>query len=372
MPSIVSFQDITKAFGSTGVLLDLNLSIEHNDFMVIYGLPSSGKSVLLRLLMGLDKPDRGEISIRGRNASRLPPNERNLGYVPQDFALFPQKSIFENIAYPLRVMRRPDTDIKKTVQRAVNMLSIEDLLDKLPTQLSGGQKQRVAIARGIVKETEIYVFDDPLAGLDFKLREKLFDDLKVLQQHLGATFIYTTSDPLETMALATTVAVLHDCKVQEIGTPEALYSSPKRLATMEILGIPEANKFPGKLFYRDDELWCRTDFFTFQVTPDSGNTRKMHDTGVIVGTRSESITPAAKGKAPALRAKVFLREDLGSEEIVYLDVGGIEWTMIQTDVDKATYDLGESIGIDVESPALFVFDAEGGKRIGRGRGNIHV
>jgi ABC-type sugar transport system ATPase subunit len=98
----------------------------------------------------------------------------------------------------------------------------------------------------------------------------------------------------------------------------------------------------------------------------------MNDTGVIVGTRSESITPAAKGKAPALRAKVFLREDLGSEEIVYLDVGGIEWTMIQTDVDKATYDLGESIGIDVESPALFVFDAEGGKRIGRGRGNIHV
>ena len=181
MGSIVEFHGVTKRYGKTEILKELDLKIPENDFTVVYGLPSSGKSVLLRVLMGLEFPDEGDILLRGQDVRKRPPNERNLGYIPQDFALFPQKTIFENIAYPLRLMRRPDGEIRGIVQRAAEMLSIDDLLGKLPTQLSGGQKQRVAIARGIVKETDIYVFDDPLAGLDFKLREKLFDDLKMLR-----------------------------------------------------------------------------------------------------------------------------------------------------------------------------------------------
>jgi ABC-type sugar transport system ATPase subunit len=373
MPPIIELKGITKAFAGSEVLTDLDLSIQKDDFMVIYGLPSSGKSVLLRLLMGLEKPDSGKIHLRGRDVSRRPPKERNLGYVPQDFALFPQKSIFENIAYPLRVTRRAEAEVSQTVQRAADMLNIEDLLQKLPTQLSGGQKQRVAIARGIVKETDIYVFDDPLAGLDFKLREKLFDDLKMLQEQLGATFIYTTSDPVESMSLAATVAVLHERRVQEVGAPESIYLNPGRLSTMEIFGFPTANLISGRVSSEAGELRCKTDLFTFQVAPDGVDVPPMADgLEVTVGIRSENIKPSTKGSAATLPAKVYLREDLGAEEIIYLEVRGIEWTMVQTNVDSRANELEESIGIDVISDALFVFNSEDGRRIGRGKGKLNV
>ncbi len=372
MPPIIEFNRITKAFTGAEILTDLDLAIPKDDFMVIYGLPSSGKSVLLRLLMGLEKPDSGEIRLRGRDVSRRPPKERDLRYVPQDFALFPQKSIFENIAYPLRVARRADADVGQAVRRAAEMLNIEDLLDKLPTQLSGGQKQRAAIARGIVKETDVYVFDDPLAGLDFKLREKLFDDLKMLQEHLGATFIYTTSDPVETMSLAGAVAVLHDGRVREVGSPESIYLNPGRLSTMEIFGFPAANLIPGRLFSDAGELWCKTELFTFQVARDAADAPTADGAEATVGVRPENLKPNGAGAASTLTAKVFLREDLGAEEIVYLDVGGVEWTMVQTNADSRAYELEESIGVDVNSEALFVFNTHDGGRIGRGKGELNV
>ena len=284
-----------------------------------------------------------------------------------------QKTIFENIAYPLRLMRRPDGEIRGIVQRAAEMLSIDDLLGKLPTQLSGGQKQRVAIARGIVKETDIYVFDDPLAGLDFKLREKLFDDLKMLRERLSSTFIYTTSDPLETLSLATTVAVLHEGRVQEIGFPEELYMNPSMLSTMEILGFPIANTISGTLVTRDGEVWCETGLFSFQVEQTESGEMDEGNGQVVVGLRAESLTPVENEGESPLKAEVFLREDLGAEEIVTLDFQGrVAWTMVQTDVDRTAYDLGDIIGVKIESGALFVFDARSGRRIGKGKGTLHV
>ncbi len=372
MGSIVEFHKVTKSYGKAEVLKGLDLDIPANDFTVIYGLPSSGKSVLLRLLMGLESPDAGDILLRGQDVQKRPPNERNLGYIPQDFALFPQKTIFENIAYPLRLMRRPDEEIKSIVRRAVEMLSIDDLLQKLPTQLSGGQKQRVAIARGIVKETDIYVFDDPLAGLDFKLRERLFDDLKLLQERLSSTFIYTTSDPLETLSLATTVTVLHEGRVQEIGPPEELYMNPGMLSTMEILGFPSANTISGTLVAKDGEAWCETELFSFQVERSENGGSGEKDERVVVGVRAENLTPVENGESP-LEAEVFLREDLGAEEIVTLDFRGkAAWTMVQTDVDRVSYDLGDIIGVHIESNALFVFNAQSGRIVGRGKGRLHV
>lgn len=372
MPPIIQFNHVSKDYAGNPVLTNIALSISENDFMVIYGLPSSGKSVLLRLLMGLEKPDQGEIILRGQDVTHHPSKERKLGYIPQDFALFPQKNIFENIAYPLRLMRYTDTDVTQTVQGAAEMLNIGDLLHKLPTQLSGGQKQRVAIARGIVKKTDIYIFDDPLAGLDFKLREKLFDDLTMLQQHLETTFIYTTSDPLESMSLAKTVAVLHGCRIQETGSPEALYLNPMHLSTMEIFGFPGANLIPGTLRLKSDALWCQTDLFSFQVEGEQPDKTIENDTPVTVSIRSENIRPDIDDTETGLTAKVLLREDLGAEEIVYLSLGADEWTMIQSQTGDAASDLEETIGIKVNDGALFVFDAANGERIGKGKGRIHV
>ncbi len=247
MDTVVEFKGVSKKYSDLLILEDINLSVRQDDFMVIYGMPSSGKTVLLRLLMGLEEPDAGDIILRGENVRHMPPKIRNIGYVPQDFALIPHKTIFENIAYPLRLMKKSTREIKPVVQRAASMLSIEELLDKLPTQLSGGQKQRVAVARGIVKETDIYLFDDPLAGLDFKLRERLIDDLRRLQDEIAACFIYATSDPIESLTLAASIAVLHERTIAEIGDPQSIYLNPRHLSTMDILGFPRANLFDGHL-----------------------------------------------------------------------------------------------------------------------------
>ena len=195
--------------------------------------------------MGLEEPDGGDIILRGDNVRHMPPKVRNIGYVPQDFALIPHKTIFENIAYPLRLIKKSTLEIKPVVQRAASMLSIEELLDKLPTQLSGGQKQRVAVARGIVKETDIYLFDDPLAGLDFKLRERLIDDLRRLQEEIAACFIYATSDPIESLTLAASIAVLHEGQLRNRGAPVHLFRSPSPFHH-RYMGFPRANLFDGQ------------------------------------------------------------------------------------------------------------------------------
>ena len=372
MDTVVEFKGVSKAYGKLQVLEDIHLSVKKDDFMVIYGLPSSGKTVLLRLLMGLEKPDDGDIFLRGENVCHMPPKVRNVGYVPQDFALYPHKNIFDNIAYPLRLMRRPASEIQPVVQRAAAMLSIEDLLGKLPTQLSGGQKQRVAVARGIVKETDIYLLDDPLAGLDFKLREKLIDDLKILQEGLGACFLYTTSDPIESMGLAETIAILHDGKIRETGEPQTVYRSPLHLSTMDILGFPRSNLFEGRLLRKSSGVWCETDLFEFPVVMDGEGPSMEGSTEVIVAVRPESIQKASGNAGNGLQADIYLREDLGAEEIIYLNVGGTSLTMLNPSYRNGHYDVGDQIGIGMSAQDLFVFEKGNGSRIGRGKENFHV
>jgi ABC-type sugar transport system ATPase subunit len=372
MDTIVEFKGVSKAYGGLQVLTDVQLSVKKNDFMVIYGLPSSGKTVLFRLLMGLEEPDEGDIFLRGENVRHMPPKVRNIGYVPQDFALYPHKNVFENIAYPLRLMGKPASEIQPAVQRAASMLSIEDLLEKLPTQLSGGQKQRVAVARGIVKETDIYLMDDPLAGLDFKLREKLIDDLKVLQEDIGACFIYTTSDPIESMGLAETIAILHDCRIREIGNPQTLYGNPFHLSTMDILGFPRSNLLAGRLHRKSSGVWCATDLFEFPVVMDGEGPSKEGFPDVIVAVRPENIQKASDNVGNGLQADVYLREDLGAEEIIYLNVGGTSLTMLNPSYRNGHYDIGDQIRIGLSAQDIFVFEKGNGSRIGRGKENFHV
>jgi ABC-type sugar transport system ATPase subunit len=204
--SAIELHGVCKAYKNKPILHNLDLTINAGSFTVIFGGPASGKSVLLRLIMGLEKPDRGQILIRDTDAAHLLPAERNIGYIPQSFALYPHFSVYDNIAYPLTLARMDKASIKARVEDAANRLKISALLGKKPNQLSGGEKQRVAIARGIVKETEIFIFDDPLTGLDFKLREQLFDDFKRLREAMDATFVYTTSDALEALMMADEIA----------------------------------------------------------------------------------------------------------------------------------------------------------------------
>lgn len=355
------------------ILNDLNLTVESGDFMVIYGPPSSGKSVLLRLLMGLERESAGRITLRGMDASLLSAGVRNIGYVPQSFALYPHQSVFENISYPLRLIGMPHTEIEPIVRRAAEMLKIEFLLNKRPDQLSGGQKQRIAIARGIVKQTDIFVLDDPLAGLDFKLREQLVDDLKDLQEEVGFTFIYTTSDPIEAATLGKHIAILDQGRVVESGTPEKLYHNPTRLESMKLLGFPEANFLPGEWLMQAAEPQCKTKLFTFPVVLSDSSVTLSNAGSAVVGVRPESIRLEKNEEHSwiSLPARVLLREELGGEEIVYLDINGLTLTtVVFHDQYEATR--AQQLTVHIKVDDLVVFDVAGGERMGKGGRVVHV
>ncbi|MGD9291010.1 MAG: ABC transporter ATP-binding protein [Desulfobacterales bacterium] len=366
MDTVVEFKSVSKKFQNQLVLEDVSLTVEEDDFLIVYGLPSSGKTVLLRLLMGLEDPDSGDIILRAENARQMPPKVRNIGYVPQDFALIPHKTIFENIAYPLRLMKKSTSEIKPIVERAAAMLNIDDLFEKLPTQLSGGQKQRVAVARGIVKDTDIYLFDDPLAGLDFKLRERLIDDLRRLQKELAACFIYATSDPIESLALAANIAILHKKTICEIGDPFSVYFNPQHLSTIDILGFPRTNLLAGRLYRKGSAVWCKTNIIEFPILLDAEASVNDISMDVTVAVRPESIQKASAEDANALSADIYLREDLGAEEIVYLNVQDQNLTMMNPSSQNGHYDVGDQINISIDSAAIFVYESDTGARIGRG------
>jgi ABC-type sugar transport system ATPase subunit len=363
---ILRFLDIHKTYGRTEVLRGVDLDVMPGDFMVMYGSPASGKSVLMRILMGLEHADSGSILLRGEDVTRAAAADRSIGYVPQSFALYPHISVRDNIAYPLKLAGVTGAEANDIVDRSAEMLRITEHLPKRPDQLSGGQKQRVAIARGIAKQSDLYVLDDPLAGLDFKLREQLVEDLRTLKNETRATFLYTTSDVVEAMTLADTLAVLDRGAVVESGFPAGLYDAPANLRTMALVGFPPANFFVGSVRQHNGRAVCQTALFEAPVAltaPIEGQ--------VIIGIRPEHVRVAAghgDGNGTIeLPARILLREDLGGEEIVYLESGG----ETLTSVDRHTLAGGDLTGVVVQiRPSdIALFHPGDGERVGRGIGS---
>ena len=349
MAAIVEMKGICKAYkGKPPLMKNLDFSVEDKDFKVVFGLPGCGKSVLMRMIMGLEQPDSGEIWLRGVNASHANPSEHNIGYVPQSFALFPHQTVYQNIAYPLVIQKRPKDEIDEEVHRVSKMLAIENLLSKKPDQTSGGQKQRIAIARGLIKRTDLYIFDDPFVGLDFKLREQLVYDLRDLQEAFDTTFIYTTSDSSEALQLSKTISIVHDGQVIETADPFTIYHKPMHADSMRILGFPNANMLDGSL----SGGRLTTPAFTAEGMPG-------RDGNVIVGIRPESFRLGEGGAEDfTFRAKVSLREDLGGEEIIYFDVGSTTLIMMGWHYDEtAGPALGDTVTISVPKKDIICFDA---------------
>jgi multiple sugar transport system ATP-binding protein len=366
--AIVAFSGVSKRYGARQVLDGLDLDVPAGRFTVVLGAPASGKSVLLRLLMGLEAPDAGRIFLRGQDVTAVPAADRNIGYVPQSFALYPHLSVHANIAYPLTLAGVGAAEAEPVVQRAAEMLKIVDLLGKRPDQLSGGQKQRVAIARGIAKQTEIFVLDDPLAGLDFKLREQLVEDLHELQSRTNATFLYATSDAVEALTLADWLAALDGGRIIDVGEPETLYHEPAHARTMALVGFPPANFVAGQVERRDGRLWCRTKVFATLVDIDA-----PPPDVAVVGVRPESLALHAAGDHNrngrdddiGFDARVLLREDLGGEEIVYLDADGAPLSSIDR-LHQRFADIDGRLSVTIRPRDLLLFSATTGERIGRG------
>ena len=364
----VEFKGITKHYGRHEVLRDLSAVMEAGVFNVVLGPPGCGKSLLLRLMTGIEAADAGAVWIDGQDVSDLSPGERNIGYVPQSFALYPHYRVFDNIAYPLVLAGSSKRQAEPAVRRIAEMLRIEALLDKRPDQLSGGEKQRVAIARGLVKDTKLFVLDDPLTGLDFKLRERLFDDLRAMRETLEATFVYTTSDPLESLILADHVHVLTTGRIIESGPVDDVYRGPRHLHSMQLLGFPTANVLDGSLVRTQGSVTCRTELFEVPVTvqahgPANGDTRRS----VKVCIRAEDLVigEAVRAGRVSFPVAVVLAEDLGGELVVHLDAGDIRLITAMRHDRNVDLD-GTDMTAQVEPAAIVVFDAERSERLAQG------
>lgn len=249
MPKLVAgsvvFENVSKSFGDVAAVDNVSFEIESGQFFSILGPSGCGKTTLLRLIAGFEKPHHGKILIDGQDITGLPPNQRPVNTVFQQYALFPHLSVWENIAFGLRVAKRSEADIKGEVTKMLKLIQLEQCAHKKPDQISGGQKQRVAIARALINKPRVLLLDEPLAALDLKLRQKMLLDLDLIHDEVGITFIFITHDQTEAMAVSDRIAVLHHGKVEQIGTPIQLYESPKSSFVAAFIG--DTNFFDGRV-----------------------------------------------------------------------------------------------------------------------------
>jgi ABC-type sugar transport system ATPase subunit len=350
--NVLEFRQVSKKFKQVVIAQGMNLQI--------FGAPGTGKSTLLRLITGLDQPDHGEIYLRGENMTKVSAADRNIGYVPQSFALYPHYSVFDNIAYPLHLMGVRKKDYTPVVEQVAKQLQITHLLKKKPDQCSGGEKQRVAIARGIVKNTKIFILDDPLTGLDFKLRERLFDDLRQMREDLGATFIYTTSDPLETLILAEDIHVLDGSQIIESGPTDQLYWRPNHVRTMQLLGFPNTNVLPGQI----EGGQCVVGTLRFPLHTN-GQYAQMGETRVAVRPQHIQINPAQTSDLLTAPAEITLVEDLGGDLHVYIEMNKTPLEALVPNASIETLTEG-SATIGIHPRHIRVYAAASGQYIGQG------
>ena len=350
----LDLNNISKSFGETKVLYDIQLSIRDKEFVVFVGPSGCGKSTLLRIIAGLEEATNGSVVIDGENVSLAHPVDRGISMVFQSYALYPHLSVFENIAFPLRVAKMPEAELKERVARAADILQLNDKLKLKPAQLSGGQRQRVAIGRSIVREPKIFLFDEPLSNLDAALRGDMRVELSQLHRDLQATMVYVTHDQIEAMTMADRIVVLNQGRVEQFGTPMELYHHPATKFVASFIGQPNMNFLPAKV--------TGTDADGLSVQMENGLQLKLPvETGsasigenVDIGIRPENIAQGPKG----LKLNVSVVERLGGTSITYgtTDAG----TRICAALDGvAKVREGETTELTLDPRDCHVFDASG-------------
>jgi len=320
----ISYRGLTKVFDGGAVAVDgIDLQVEDGELMVLVGPSGSGKTTVLRMTAGLEEPTSGEILIGDRVVNDVPPKERNIAMVFQDYALYPHMSVYSNMAFGLKLHGLDKHLIPGRVESAAKMLGIHELLTRKPAQLSGGQRQRVAMGRAIVREPAVFLMDEPLSNLDAKLRVEMRAYVAMLQQQLGTTTLYVTHDQTEAMTMGTRVAVLRDGRIQQCEAPQLLYEHPANAFVAGFIGSPAMNLFRSRLHAEGDALQIPLDGDRVTLPPPvlsrHRGLRAHAGKEVIVGLRPEDLEDASlvPGAAAAVDVTVSLAEPLGAELIVH-------------------------------------------------------
>jgi multiple sugar transport system ATP-binding protein len=357
----VTYDHVTKEFGNVIAVNDLNFQIADKEFLVLVGPSGCGKTTALRLLAGLEEITRGQITIEDRVVNDVPPKDRDIAMVFQSYALYPHLSVFDNLAFGLKLRKTPKDEIKRRVNAAADILGIKELLDRKPRQLSGGQRQRVAVGRAIVREPKVFLFDEPLSNLDAKLRVAMRAEISKLHQRLQTTFIYVTHDQMEAMTMASRIAVINKGMLLQLDTPQNLYDHPDNMFVAGFIGSPAMNFFPAHLRKDGNKYVVDSGDFAVKIPVDRSQVyQKYVDKKVVFGIRPEDIhnpTFAPSNiHAEKVNARVDVTELMGNEIFLYLVSGPNQFT---ARVDPRTaFRVGESVQIVFNMDNFHIFNSE--------------
>ena len=349
----VHIRDVQKYFGGAHIIRGVSIDIADGEFAVLVGPSGCGKSTLLRMIAGLEEISGGTIEIGGKVVNDMPPKERDIAMVFQNYALYPHMKVRDNMAFSMLLAKRPRAEIDERVNKAAAILGLGELLDRFPRQLSGGQRQRVAMGRAIVRDPQVFLFDEPLSNLDAKLRVAMRTELKELHQRLGTTSIYVTHDQIEAMTMADQIVVMRDGLVEQRGGPLDLYDHPVNLFVAGFIGSPAMNFIPGVA------RGTRIDVGEGASVEVPRNAKLQDGQKVIYGTRPEHLSLGAEGQG--LPASVVVVEPTGADTQVFAKFAGTELTAVFR--ERHDFKAGESIRLVPDLVRTHVFDAETGKSL---------
>ena len=344
----VAIERVEKAYGPTKVIHGVDVRIEDGEFCVLVGPSGCGKSTLLRMIAGLEEISGGRISIGGRVVNDVPPKERDIAMVFQNYALYPHMKVRENMAFALMLAKRPRAEIDRRVGEAAQILGLEPYLDRYPRQLSGGQRQRVAMGRAIVRNPQVFLFDEPLSNLDAKLRVSMRTEIKALHQRLRTTSIYVTHDQIEAMTMADKIVVMRDGIVEQIGTPLQLYDHPANTFVAGFIGSPAMNMVEGTWEGGGARIGAAR-------VPVPRPMRAQDGQKVLLGTRPEHLQPDPSGP---LAAQVEVIEPTGADTMLMCTLGGQSLVVVVR--DRVDLRPGDPLRLSPAADKLHVFDAAGG------------
>ncbi len=369
----VKLTNVKKIYGKAGVAVEnFNLDIADKEFVVFVGPSGCGKSTTLRMIAGLEEITEGTVEIDGRVVNDLEPRDRDIAMVFQNYALYPHLTVFENMAFSLRLKKVPQEEIYERVIKAAQILGITEYLRRKPRALSGGQRQRVAIGRAMVRDSRVFLMDEPLSNLDAKLRNQMRAEIILLRQKIDTTFIYVTHDQTEAMTLGDRIVIMKDGRIRQVGTPTEVFDMPDDLFVAEFIGAPKMNTFKAELIEEDGKYFILLEGARIAVLGKKAEMLAQRGIGarkVILGVRPEHFVLAHTGDKDAVRCRISVNEMMGSELHLHAQTEGGEALIVRVptvklgDGERRSLTAGAEICVTCESKVMHFFDPETEKNL---------
>ncbi len=361
----ITLKNITKVYAKNVVAVkDFSLEIQDKDFLILVGPSGCGKSTILKMIAGLEDITKGEIYIDGKLVNDAEPKDRDIAMVFQNYALYPHMTVFDNLAFGLKIRKYSKEEIKRKVENTAKILGISEYLKRKPGALSGGQKQRVALGRAIVREPKVFLLDEPLSNLDAKMRTQMRSEITKLHKRLQTTFIYVTHDQVEAMTMGSKIVVMDQGVIQQIATPEQLYKHPKNKFVAGFIGTPQMNIFKGILEKKQDKLMLKLGGHQLEIADKLAEKISANYYGkeVFAGVRAEDTGIEAKliEKYPqrVLQCAVNIAEDLGNEKLIYLKVDGADIEIVCRAQTKEQIQTNDKLPLFINTEFIYLFDKE--------------